>query len=74
MLASKVTEKYQATIPTEVRSFLHLEKGDRVKFRIEGKNVIVQKLPYNDYVYLDSLSQTLPEWLSPEDDEAYNDL
>ena len=74
MLASKVTEKYQATIPSEVRSFLHLEKGDRVKFKIEGDKVMVQKLPYADYEYLDSLSKSLPEWLSPEDDEAYNDL
>lgn len=74
MLASKITEKYQTTIPSEVRNFLHLKKGDRVKFRIEGNNVIVQKLPYTDHEYLDSLSKLLPEWLSPEDDKAYNDL
>ena len=74
MLASKVTEKYQATIPSEVRDFLHLEKGDRIKFKIEGDRVTVQKLPYTDYEYLDSLSKSLPEWLSPEDDEAYDDL
>jgi len=74
MLASKVTEKYQATIPSEVRNFLHLEKGDRVKFKIEGDKVMVQKLPYTDYEYLDSLSKSLTEWLSPEDDKAYNDL
>jgi AbrB family looped-hinge helix DNA binding protein len=74
MLASKVTKKYQATIPSEIRSFLHLEKGDRIKFKIEGDKVMVQKLSYTDYEYLDSLSKSLPEWLSPEDDEAYYDL
>jgi len=74
MLASKVTEKYQATIPSEVRNFLHLEKGDRVKFKIEGDKVMVQKLPYIDYEYLDFISKSLNEWSSPEDDEAYNDL
>jgi antitoxin PrlF len=74
MLASKVTEKYQATIPTEVRSFLHLNKGDRIRFKIEEGKVIVQKLPYTDHEYLDSLSKTLPEWLSQEDEEAYSDL
>ena len=74
MLASKVTEKYQATIPSEVRHFLHLQKGDRVKFVIERDKVIVQKLPYTDSEYLDSLSKSLLEWLSPEDDEAYHDL
>jgi antitoxin PrlF len=74
MLASKVTEKYQATIHTDVRNFLHLKKGDRVTFKIEGNKVVLKKLPYTDYEYLDSLSKTLPEWLSLEDDEAYNDL
>jgi len=74
MLASKVTEKYQATIPSEVRHFLHLEKGDRVKFEIQGDKVMMQKLPYTDYEYLDSLSKSLSEWLSLEDDEAYHDL
>lgn len=74
MLASKVTEKYQATIPSEIRSFLRLKKGDRVKFKIEGDKVTVWKLPYTDYEYLDSLSKSLPEWLSTEDDEAYDDL
>lgn len=74
MLASKVTEKYQATIPSEIRNFLHLQKGDRVRFMIEGDKVMVQKLPYTDYDYLNSLSKSLIEWLSPEDDEAYHDL
>lgn len=74
MLAPKITEKYQVTIPSEVRNFLHLKKGERIKFKIEGSKVMVQKLPYTDYEYLDSLSKSLPEWLSLEDDEAYSDL
>ena len=74
MLASKVTEKYQATIPSEVRNFLHLKKGDRVKFKIEGDKVMVQKLPYVDYEYLYFISKSLTEWSSPEDEEAYNYL
>jgi AbrB family looped-hinge helix DNA binding protein len=74
MLASKVTEKYQATIPNNIRHFLHLKKGDRVMFGIEENKVILKKLPYTDYEYLDSLSNSLTEWLSSEDDEAYNDL
>ena len=74
MLPSKVTEKYQATIPNNVRQFLHLKKGDRVIFKIEGDKVVLKKLPCTDYEYLDSLSNSLTEWLSSEDDEAYNDL
>jgi AbrB family looped-hinge helix DNA binding protein len=33
MLASKVTEKYQATIPSEVRNFLHLKNDVVILFR-----------------------------------------
>ena len=59
MKSSKVTEKYQATIPHNVRNFLHLKKGDRVMFKIEQDKVV---------------SNVLVEWSSKEDEEAYNDL
>lgn len=74
MKSSKVTEKYQATIPYNVRNFLHLKKGDRVMFKIEQDKVVLNKLPYMDHEYLDSLSNVLVEWSSKEDEEAYNDL
>lgn len=74
MKSSKVTEKYQATIPGNVRNFLHLKKGDRVMFKIEQDKVVLDKLPYMDHEYLDSLSNVLIEWSSKEDEEAYNDL
>ena len=74
MKSSKVTEKYQATIPHNVRNFLHLKKGDRVMFKIEQDQVVLNKLPYADHEYLDSLSNVLVEWSSLEDEEAYNDL
>jgi antitoxin PrlF len=72
--SSKVTEKYQATIPSNIRNFLHLKKGDRVMFKIEQDKVVLNKLPYMDHEYLDSLSNILVEWSSKEDEEAYNDL
>ncbi len=74
MKSSKVTEKYQATIPSNVRNFLHLKKGDRVMFKIEQDKVVLNKLSYMDHEYLDSLSNVLVEWSSLEDEEAYNDL
>jgi AbrB family looped-hinge helix DNA binding protein len=74
MRSFKLTEKYQSTIPNDVRNFLHLKKGDRVTFKIENNKVILDKLSYSDYEYLNSLSNTLTEWSSIEDEEAYNDL
>jgi len=43
MSASKLTSKFQATIPKEVRDTLKLKKGDTVVFQIVDKNIIVVK-------------------------------
>ena len=74
MLASKVTAKYQATIPTSVRRFLHIKNGDRVKFEIIQNQVVIKKIENDNYEYLKSVNSMLTEWSSEEDDEAYRDL
>ncbi len=74
ILVSKLTSKGQATIPAEVRRSLTLKAGDRVAFEIVGNKVILKKALPVDYDYHHALSQTLSEWDSPEDDEAYRDL
>ena len=73
-LTSKVTQKYQATIPQVVREKLAIEKGDRVIFEIEDEKVFLKKLSPLDWEYLESVSATLSEWSSEADEEAYGDL
>ena len=73
-LTSKVTQKYQATIPQAVREKLAIEKGDRVIFDIENEKVVLKKLSPLDWEYLESVSATLSEWSSEADEEAYGDL
>ena len=73
-LTSKVTQKYQATIPQAVRNKLAIEKGDRVIFEIEDEKVVLKKLSPLDWEYLESVSATLSEWSSEADEEAYSDL
>lgn len=73
-LTSKVTQKYQATIPQAVRKKLAIEKGDRVIFEIEDEKVVLKKLSPVDWEYLESVSATLGEWSSVADEEAYRDL
>lgn len=73
-LTSKVTQKYQATIPQGVREKLEIEKGDRVIFEIEDEKVVLKKLSTLDWEYLESISATLGEWSSKADEEAYRDL
>lgn len=74
MHISTLTSKGQATIPAEVRKSLALKAGDKVTFEIIDHKVILQKAQPFDYQYHNALSQTLSEWDSPEDDEAYRDL
>lgn len=40
---SKVTGKFQATIPRSVRKLLGLDSGDRIVFLAEGAHVVVKK-------------------------------
>lgn len=74
MLISTLTSKGQATIPAEVRKSLELKAGDKVIFEIIDHKVILQKAKPFDYRYHQTLSQTLSEWDSFEDNEAYDDL
>jgi len=71
---SKVTSKYQATIPLAVRRKLGLKPGDAVVFEIENDTITVRRATALDREYAKALEGTLSEWLSKEDDEAYRGL
>ena len=71
---SKVTSKFQATIPAVVRRALGLKGGDSVVFEIENGKVTVRRATPLDKEYAMALEGTLSEWLSANDREAYRDL
>jgi AbrB family looped-hinge helix DNA binding protein len=71
---SKLTKKYQATIPEPVRRLLHLEAGDAIAFDIEDDTVRLRKARPMDIAFAESLENTLTEWTSEADEEAYRDL
>lgn len=75
MSASKLTSKFQATIPKEIRDRLKLKKGDTLIFQIVDKNIVVLKKskPF-DKEYLRALSKTLSEWDSEIDEMNYEHL
>lgn len=73
-LTSKVTQKYQATIPQAIREKLAIQKGDRIIFEIENEKVILKKLSPLDWEYLEAVSATLSEWSSEADEKAYSDI
>ncbi|MBM3886740.1 AbrB/MazE/SpoVT family DNA-binding domain-containing protein [Candidatus Dependentiae bacterium] len=75
MAHSKLTSKFQATIPQEIRLALNLEAGDRIIFAITDDNqVVIKKATPLDLVYLEALDSTLSEWSSANDEEDFRDL
>lgn len=71
---SRLSSKGQVTIPVEVRERLGLEPGDVVVYEIEGEHVILHRAEPFDLAFHAALSQTLDEWGSAEDDEAFREL
>lgn len=71
---SRVTSKFQATIPLAVRRKLGLKPGDAVVFEIENDVVTVRRATALDREYVKAVEGTLTEWLTKEDEEAYRDL
>lgn len=72
---SKLTTKFQATIPQDIRSILKLKAGDKIIFEVTAeKQVVIRKALPKDLIYLQALESTLNEWNSKNDDEDYRDL
>jgi AbrB family looped-hinge helix DNA binding protein len=74
MIQSGITQKGQTTIPIEIRQALNLNPGDKVNYEIRDQEVLIRKIDPLDLMYHRSLNQSLGEWLSKEDDDAYGDL
>jgi AbrB family looped-hinge helix DNA binding protein len=75
MPVSRLTYKYQATIPRQVREVLSLGAGDRVEFILEGGGLVrLRKAPAVDPEIAALEAALAPEWDSPEDDAAYAEL
>ena len=71
---SKLTKKYQATVPEPVRKKLNLNAGDAIAFDIEDDIIKLRKARPIDVEFSNALVPTLSEWESQNDEEAYSDL
>ena len=75
MELARVTAKGQATIPKRIREAAHIREGDLLAFDLDGNNrIIVKRIDPGVDVELSALQQTLSEWNSPQDEEAWRDL
>lgn len=71
---SRLSSKGQVTVPVEVRKKLHLEPGDTVVYEIEDERAILRRADSFDVAFHATLSDTLDEWTSSEDEAAFRDL
>jgi antitoxin PrlF len=72
---SKLTSKYQTTVPGPVRHALGLSKGDTLAFEIAGDGAVtVRKATPLDLELSRALEPLLSEWTTEEDEEAYREL
>ncbi len=75
LTSSKLTSKFQATVPKAVREVLHLKSQDQIIYEIlDDRTVIVRKASPLDRVYLKGLDDSLDEWHSENDEKAYKNL
>ncbi|MGM0982753.1 MAG: AbrB/MazE/SpoVT family DNA-binding domain-containing protein [Pseudomonadota bacterium] len=72
--SSRLTTKYQATIPGNVRKALDLHAGDTICFEIEDGEIRLRKASPLDLAFTHAVEETLNEWNSEADEEAYRDL
>lgn len=71
---SKVSSKGQVTFPKEVRDSIGLKTGDVIAYEVKSNRIVVRRLEPFDAAYHAAVSQTLSEWDTAEDDEAFRDL
>jgi antitoxin PrlF len=66
--ASRLTSKYQATIPKEIRAHLHLECGDEILYELLPDNTVIMRKTYPiDIECLQALNSVMNEWESQEE-------
>jgi len=74
MNISKVSIKGQITIPANIRKAMGVEPGDLIAYELQGKAVNLKKIKSFDAAFHAAIADTLEEWNSLEDGEAFNDL
>ena len=71
---SKLTSKFQTTVPLAVRKVLNLKAGDLVGFEVIGDEIKLRRATPLDIAFAQALTGTLTEWSSAADDLAFADL
>lgn len=72
---SKLTIKFQASIPKEVREKLKLKAGDYIEFEEMGGEIVVKKSATAlDKAFLKMQAKSLEEWNNDIDNQQFDYL
>ncbi len=74
MNVSRLSSKGQVTIPRKIREAIGLKPGDLVTYELQDQVIRLKRVAPFDAAFHAALSDTLEEWTSPEDEEAFRDL
>ncbi len=74
METSKLSSKSQVTLPRKIREALGARPGDTIVYEVEGNVVRLKRLEPFDAAFHKTLSNTLSEWASDADEEAFDAL
>lgn len=80
MEMSRVTSKYQATVPADVRAALGVKAGDQLAWDVKDDGAVsVRRVQdeRNEALWRQATlidSRTFSEWLSEEDEDLFGDL
>ena len=74
MKLTRISARGQTVIPKSIREAAGLYAGDTLAFETDGEQVVVHKVPRRRGGHRPSLSETMREWESAEDEEAWRDL
>ena len=60
---------------TRIRDAAHIREGDMLAFDLDSNNrITIKRIDPTVDVELSALQETLSEWNSPQDEEAWRDL
>jgi len=75
MQLARINAKGQVTIPKRIREAAHIREGDMLAFDLDSNNrITIKHLEPAVDLELAALQNTLSEWNSPQDEEAWRNL
>ena len=73
-LTPKLSSKFQATVPEQVRHALQLRPGDLIGFDAQGNVARLRRASSFDLAFAQGVESALAEWSSAQDDAACKNL